>query len=214
MSSRSISYVLLVSLLAWGGLCFAEPDGGIPDLGFSTAWMEYEGSETVVLMVVPDGSGPTFWDAKTASGAPARANITLRLADGADDPIYLFPREDIWIQTEGNDLPFCGIFNPWPDNPTDREGICYWTLPPTGGGSSTRPIHVYINGLRLYQSGLDLAVNSPDIDGDLVVNITDVALFAGDFFGNYNFRSDLVPDGVVNLSDLTPLAAAISASCF
>ena len=59
-----------------------------------------------------------------------------------------------------------------------------------------------------------LLVNSPDLNGDLLVNLADVALFAQDIFGPYNYRSDLRWDEGffgrrVNLSDVTVFAVAM-----
>ena len=71
-----------------------------------------------------------------------------------------------------------------------------------------------INGAAVYtQLGVGLRFNSPDINGDLLVNLSDVQLFAGDFFGSYHFRSDLAYDNVVNLSDIVPLSRSLGATC-
>jgi hypothetical protein len=58
-----------------------------------------------------------------------------------------------------------------------------------------------------------LQVHGPDIDGDGTVNLADVALFAGDYFGAYAFRSDFDWDGVLNLADLGVMAQAVAATC-
>ncbi|MBU2502334.1 hypothetical protein KJ682_13460 [bacterium] len=55
--------------------------------------------------------------------------------------------------------------------------------------------------------------NSPDISGDLQVNLMDVGLFASDYFGAYSFRADLVPDGVLSLSDVGRFAMALGSMC-
>jgi hypothetical protein len=58
-----------------------------------------------------------------------------------------------------------------------------------------------------------LLVNSPDLNGDLAVDLADVALFAQDYFGPYNYRSDLCWDGRVGaLNDLTYIAIALEAN--
>ncbi len=59
-----------------------------------------------------------------------------------------------------------------------------------------------------------LLFNSPDLNADLVVNLTDVVEFAEDFFdADYEFRSDLYFDWAVNLSDLSEMAGAIGTAC-
>jgi hypothetical protein len=58
-----------------------------------------------------------------------------------------------------------------------------------------------------------LYVNSPDINGDLVVDLSDIALFSSDLNGTYNYRSDFNYDGNVNLSDIGVLSAGMGATC-
>lgn len=60
-----------------------------------------------------------------------------------------------------------------------------------------------------------LFVNSPDINGDLVVNLTDTILFAADAQAGapYNYRSDFDWSGIVNLSDTAVFTSAIGATC-
>jgi hypothetical protein len=60
---------------------------------------------------------------------------------------------------------------------------------------------------------VDLYINSPDINGDLVVNLTDYTLFSVDYNGSYNYRSDFNFDGYVNMGDLTILAGALGVDC-
>ena len=65
-------------------------------------------------------------------------------------------------------------------------------------------------GLQL----LPLLVNSPDLNGDLTVNLQDVALFAEDFFSApYELRSDLHFDRVINLSDLSVMTGKVGKTC-
>ena len=59
-----------------------------------------------------------------------------------------------------------------------------------------------------------MSYNSPDINGDLIVNLTDISLFAVDFFGAvYMYRSDFNYDGAINLTDLAMLAPTIGVPC-
>lgn len=66
-----------------------------------------------------------------------------------------------------------------------------------------------------YCSDVSLAffVNSPDINGDLVVNLQDIQLFVADYHGAYSFRSDFNFDGEVDLSDLAVLTGGVGATC-
>ena len=85
--------------------------------------------------------------------------------------------------------------------------------PLQAGGASLADTRVLINGNALANT-LPVSYNSPDLNGDGGVNLTDVQIFAGDFFAvGYAFRADLFFDNIVNLSDLVPLAASIGATC-
>lgn len=61
---------------------------------------------------------------------------------------------------------------------------------------------------------IELYINSPDINGDLVVNMTDYSLFATDYNGTYNFRSDFNYDNLVNVGDLTIFSSALGIDCY
>jgi len=43
--------------------------------------------------------------------------------------------------------------------------------------------------------------------------LTDVVLFSGIMFGDYDYAADFYWDGVVNLSDLVLLAQGVTADC-
>jgi hypothetical protein len=94
---------------------------------------------------------------------------------------------------------------------TDASGMTAVVLPLRGGGHGTAAdfalaapnVYCALN----YDSGLK--VNSPDLDGDLLVNLSDLTLFARDFFGPYNYRSDLQWNGHIDLGDLSYFAVAM-----
>ena len=96
---------------------------------------------------------------------------------------------------------------------TDSEGYTYFSAPLYGGGWVQDDLRVYVCNTPLAMPELPLWINSPDIDGDLEVNLSDVQLFAVDFYGAYAYRSDLFYDGVINLSDLNRLAQHLEADC-
>ena len=89
-----------------------------------------------------------------------------------------------------------------------------------GGGHSEidatgQPISSSIvmwGGIPCAWENVELYVNSPDINGDLIVNISDAVLFASDLIGNYNFRSDFNHDSVINYLDKEIFNSAIGAS--
>lgn len=99
------------------------------------------------------------------------------------------------------------------DASTDALGMTRFQTPLQAGGWSLANSIVLVNGNQIPGS-VALGFNSPDIDGSGAVNLTDVQLFAGDYFDPvYRFRSDFYYDNDVNLSDLPLLAEAVGASC-
>jgi len=175
--------------------------------------MAYQGPEALTLLVVPDGSGGALNEASLPLGGTEDATITLFVFDTGYDPIALFPAEDMWLESEDNGLILCNEGS-IADADTDIDGRTQWVDPLFGGGHSQALTVVKINGMTPeLTSGVNLSFNSPDINGDLIVNLSDVPLFVRDYYSDNDFRSDFHRDGIVNLSDLVPLVRAIGANC-
>lgn len=196
---------------------------GVPSLIYSTATMPGATGEIPTLMVVPDGSGPDFTMAVDPQGNVVDATIEVFLCDGLVMPIYDYPKEDIWGEVEAMTgvLTACTprddgrVFSVIRlDDNTDRQGIAHFSLPQYAGGYAEGLVHVAICGTRLESNtGIPLRFNSPDINGDQRVNLSDVVILARDYHGEYHFRSDLAFDGVINLSDVARFAVHLGASC-
>ncbi len=210
-SARMILSVVFVFLFA--ALPTWAQASGVPDPTLSTAWLAHEGPEPLTLMITPDGTGGYFSDARTPDGTPADATVTLLLMDPSNSPIVNFPHEDLWIQAENGGIAFCGIYDMGADVNTGPDGQTIWSRRPKGGGYSQGPMLVYINGNPLTGPPLELYFNSPDISGDGRVSLGDVTFFAIDFYGEFHLRSDLHRDGVLNLSDVIPLANWMGRRC-
>jgi len=207
------SFIYLVSFLLLAQLASAQIIGPVPDLYLSSYWIEYPGAEPVGLYVVPDASGVTFYEARLMDGSEVDARIHVRLIDGMGIPIQFYPAEDIWLDSQDSHLALCSGGSV-ADGDTDFFGHTSWYNPLRAGGYSLEPTVVVVSGAVLAGGpGVNLHFNSPDLNGDLSVNLTDVSLFAGDFFGVYHFRSDLAFDGTINLSDVSRLALAVGRSC-
>jgi len=176
--------------------------------------MAYQGPETLTLFVVPDGRGDSFDQAYLPFGGTEDATITLLLMDAYWVPIANYPAEDMWLESEDNGLVPC-MGGTIADANTGADGRTQWLNPLLGGGHSQALTVVLVNGAQLEMTaGVHLSFNSPDINGDRTVNLTDVQLFTEDiYFSYYDFRSDFYRDGVVNLSDLGKMAEAIGANC-
>ncbi len=208
---RACFYPTMVVVILLGPtLLMAQ--SGIPDLSNCEAWLAYDGPETPVLMVIPNGEGPSFTAALLPDGSQVDATVFLLVQDWGDNPIANFPFEDMWIESFDDGLvPCTGGSNA--DVDTDMNGMTHWIEPMNAGGQSQDLTGIFVNGDNVSGEGLRLSFNSPDINGDLMVSLHDVSIFANDFFGSYNFRSDLHPNGLINLSDLGRLALGFGANC-
>lgn len=191
----------------------AMATAGVPDLNLSTATRAYAGPETAVMFNIPNGGGAAFTDAAIIGGS-VDATITLTLVDGAGVPIANFPFEDAWIESADGGMVAC-TGGATADFNTNASGVTTWVTPLQAGGASQALTVVMISGAALTSSaGLAISHNSSDLNGDGNVNLTDVPLFANDFYaGVYAFRSDFSYDGTVNLSDVVKLAQALGAAC-
>lgn len=187
---------------------------GCPDLDLSTIVQDIPAD--TALLVIPDGSGPPMSEARHYSGAMADATIYLTLYSSCPPtgPMVGFPAEDMWLESTGGSLVFCSGGS-IADAPTDDQGSTTWSRPLAGGGQDMGTTVIRISGGD--SPGFfyfPLRFNSPDLNADLVVNLTDVVEFAEDFFdADYEFRSDLHFDFAVNLSDLSEMAGAIGTAC-
>jgi len=210
MVLRKLMGIFAITLMV-GAASFAT--AGVPDLDLSTAGRAYAGPETAVMFNIPNGGGAAFTSAAIVGGA-VDATITLTLLDGAGVPIANFPFEDAWIESADGGMAAC-TGGATSDANTDASGVTNWVTPLQAGGASEALTVVMISGAALTSgAGLAISHNSADINGDGNVNLTDVPLFAGDFYGGvYAFRSDFSYDGAVNLSDVVKLAQALGASC-
>jgi hypothetical protein len=82
-----------------------------------------------------------------------------------------------------------------------------------GGGSVGEWTALQVDG-GVIPPRVDLAYVSPDINGDLRVDLADVAEFALDFHTpQLEFRSDFNADGIENLSDIGILAVHLGEAC-
>lgn len=203
--------------VALGTSAFAEcdpndPVTGLPDLSFSFVVWSAAAGGPATLLVVPDGSGPSFAQARRPDGTPVDATIELTLADPCG-PVANFPRNDIWLESAGGNFVSC-LGGTIVDAATDASGLTRWSLPLHAGGSSTGPCVIIINGSPVYNMPtLDLHFNSPDLNGDGAVLLNDLPLFMAAFHGAYAFAADLHADGVVDLADIPVLARSMGRSC-
>lgn len=204
---------LLVSVACMGvaTLSFA----GIPDLNNSTAVTA--AAAEVSVFNTPQGAGDPLSDAQLLGGTGTDATITVTLLDAGGNVVYLYPFEDLWLETSlGGMVPCNG--GTVADFSSDINGETTFSGTLYAGGASDRDAgekaRVMVNGLALVGSDLDILFNSADINGDGAVNLSDVILFATPFLaGATDYAFDFYFDGVLNLSDLILLAGEIDTAC-
>lgn len=215
---KILQATVLTLLVAAHPGSLAMADTGIPWVG----WIEPTSSQEASVFVLPDGSGPPLTEAKLYGGLPVDATIVVGLTDNAGYPIPYFPWQDIWLDAEVPTDFVCMTSSTHgfsADANTDTNGETLFATSLAGGGWSEGPMWVYLNGDRAIHPGfwvhppVALRFNSADIDGDGVVNLTDVSYFAIDFYGAYNYRSDFLWDGTLNLADVQLLAAGVGIGC-
>lgn len=201
--------VFMVALI----VCAASlATAGVPDVTQCTATRAYAGPERCVLLNVPNGGGAAFTEAVKVGGGGADATIVVIVKDAAGAYIVNFPFEDIWLESVDGGMVAC-TGGATSDASTDVNGMTQFQTPLQAGGQSLANTNVLINGNAI-GGGVEVSFNSPDIDGSGAVNLTDVQIFATDFFAvGYMFQSDLFFDNVINLSDIPVLASAIGAAC-
>ena len=211
-----IAVAVAATMLATAA-CVATAQVGtdpVPDLMLSTAWFPSYLPQAPVLLVVPDGTGPSFEEARLINGQTVNRKITLWALDGGGFPIPNMPYAAWSLRWQDGGVAACenglaATFN------TRANGSTDWIAPPHAGGHSQSLVRVYWQASQplLSNTGMLLSVNSPDINGDISVDIADVADFAADYFGAYAFRSDLAFDGAVNLTDISVLLSKMGRSC-
>jgi len=212
MVLRKLTGVFSIALV----IAAASAMAGVPDLQLSTASTAAGVGVTPTMYNLPNGLGTTFANARSTGGV-VNATITLTVLDGGGVPVANFSANDMWLEKEvvastGNFAACTG--GTTADLNTNASGVTTWAAPLRAGGWSTSKTLVVINGAALTSNtGLILQHNSADINGDGNANLSDIPLFVADFYGAYSFRSDLLFDGIVNLSDIFRVASGVGAVC-
>lgn len=211
MLRRFLLGILVVSLasMAWAG---------VPDLNLSTASID-AGAAGAAVFSIPNGQGEAFTNAFLPGGTVVDATISVTLIDTNTDPIFLYPFEDLWLETSLGSLVYCSG-GTVADQSTDEMGMTSFSNPIAGGSytdPSSESTMVMVAGAPIAGGGVDVQFNSPDISGDLSVNLTDIVAFTvllgGDFTDHPLFAGDFNNDGTINLSDIVRFTPGIGAIC-
>lgn len=204
---KIVGLLTLILVVCSGSLALA----GVYDPTNSTAEMATDMELTMFNR--PDGLGVAFAQARDIGGDTYDATITLVLRDAGDLPIASFPPEDMWLESRDGGLQAC-VQGAVADFTTNAAGETAWVNPLAAGGYSTDLCQVVVNGTPLAsQTGMSLYFNSPDVNGDLVVDILDITAFQPIFNAGYDRAVDLDYDGVLDILDITRLTTAWLISC-
>lgn len=204
MFNRRLFSLVLAAGLILGLNSFAM--AGVPDAGMSSV-VTAGGSVTIT----PAGNGQSLLS------RGAGMDVTVKDANGLAIPGY--PFQDIWTDDNGSgDINLCQGGST-ADADTDASGFTTITGLISGGGYTQAGMSVYVSGVALTLNddgtggtSISLDVNSPDINGDRTVDLSDIALFSGDLVA-YDFRSDYNHDSTVDLSDIALFSGWISEVC-
>lgn len=199
-----------MGLLVCGTLLIASAAGaGIPDQDESDAVTA--ATEQVSVYSCPLGDGLPINGCMAYPGVTdVDATITATLRDINGDPVFLYPASDVWLESDTKGFAYCaGGTNA--DGDSDINGETTFSNTLFAGFSGAGAV-VVVNG-EVINAPLDMLFNSPDIDGNLVVNLTDVILFAQAYYGTYDYAADFYWDGNLNLSDIVILAVHNTHDC-
>jgi len=167
------------------------------------------GTDGATVFTLPNGAGSAFTNAKL-NGTTVNATLTLIVVNSDGNPIASYPAEDMWLVTTAGGLVTCS--NQYADGPTNANGEAVWQQPLNGGGNSlAEAAQAIIAGDPVPDTALVHFV-SADINGDLVVNLSDITVFT-QALNTFNPDADFNNDDVVNLSDITLMTQGIGTVC-
>jgi len=132
------------------------------------------------------------------------------------------PLQGLLLGAGASNLALCGSATPFMQvDSSEPRPVFVFLEPIFGGGHSAvdelgNPVSeacVYWAESECGDVGVEIYFNSPDINGDLMVSLSDNGMFTMDLYGSYSYRSDFNFDGVINLSDLGIFSGSYGISC-
>jgi hypothetical protein len=169
-----------------------------------------------VATITPGGAAPSL--------ASYNVVVTVTVRDGNNLPIPAYPAQDIWLDDNGSaDINLCQSGGT-ADAATDGAGFTTISGVLRGGGATQSGMAVYVSGVAVegpngtpgVAKSLAIDVNSPDMNKDRAVDLSDIALFAAALQPPHNgFAADFTHDtpNNVDLSDIALFSSWIGDSC-
>jgi hypothetical protein len=170
------------------------------------------------LFTVPNGTGHAFNQACAYDGGNVDATLDVQILSG-NQPVAGYPAEDILMINSEPGFGYCdgGVH---PEGNTGEDGWTSFSAALFAGGQTeTLGTEFTLAGVPVipeFQPGdaPEYLVNSPDINGDLFVNLSDLVIFTQDLYAPVaSYRSDFRWDGVIDLADIGLFAMGLGAAC-
>jgi len=156
------------------------------------------------ILVCPAGDGLTL--------ASIGATITVRLRDVTGMiPIVGVPASDYWLFDCNDQVALCGGSNSInADAASDADGMATISDAIAAGGQGDGTL-VFVQGVFIEDCDfnplcLPIVWRSPDINGDLIVDLVDFSIFGPAFPSppsTYNPAADMDNDGIVDIVDFS-----------
>ncbi len=202
MSFGPRNLVSLILVLLVPAVVFGE----VPDI--NNCDISTRATVDVSVLICPACDGMAFSVAKTFGDVfvTEDATIEVYIRNNAGQALEGIAADNIWLEESG--INFCPGGN-IADSDTDATGYTEFALAPCGGGCSDNlTLGGYLApGTPFNENSLPfLRVNSPDTNGDLVVDLIDLSAFAEAYFVPATYCFDFFWDGEMGLQDLALFA--------
>lgn len=125
---------LMVCIMCLGAASLSL--AGQPDHSMSF-YATASGTAEVSVFCAPDGGGKALTEAKLEAGGEVDATITLTVNDATGAPIFLYPFEDMWLETSAGGMVPCNG-GTTADFSTDINGETTFSAALYAGGYSDR----------------------------------------------------------------------------
>ncbi len=191
-----------------------------PDLNASTAGTRAAGQ--VWVTNIPICTGDPLTHAFAPGGVVVDATVDVQMISCTGVAIAGVPADHMWLETTLGNLATCrdccstSDRVPIADAPTGPAGRTTFSNPVCAGGCTDAAggemTQVMTSWGPLGQP-MDIQFHSPDMNGDGIMNLADIPLFAQAYFVAYTVCADFHFDGVLNLSDFAALALANGTAC-
>lgn len=168
--------------------------------------------QPVSILVCPDAFGTPLSQARLFGGGTTDATIDVILRDENGDPVEYVSDIDLWLVSP--DLEFCVIANT-ADLSTGSDGWTCFRRPRRASGTMYEPsLRVYYNGDPLGDGPIPfLRANSPDFNGNGIVDLIDAGYFAQAYHAQ-DYAADFAWDGRLDLADVSIMAGHLGHVCY